>query len=531
MFNVKPGIMEYYDIHQLVYTKLNPEDSPFDKKDFHTAFYPRDFLNGTDVMVIENHIYIPVTNYFSSKQVVYFQTIKQETYLFVFDINVLANEVDSMGRGGIFICHVFMFPQLLWQKLPSPNQLMALVNEYKYKSRSELLNSQYIEKKTGNMMPIRLDSEKVESADKRIPAIDGTFEIQLLVNLSDSLNKENKEQKFIVSAPEIKARELFNKLICYLPNALKVNIGWDTMYDAGRMMDYNKTFAAYQEKAPRGGGGSSIVQVSNSKIELAKDFKIFESQTPFVKWLAGCSASIRYHFFIEEAYKLSEALLAKEIYDLPDNWNTDCFAKVNNELIDKLFLEKCKNGFKRKISKELNKIIPVKEKLFFYYDKLDLSKFADYLLTIIENSKISAGQFENGIPPDYIKYNSILILIEQLWKNKKFDIQDFNRLSDNEKLQLNKYVLKSSFFKKKWYLELTKSDETLLNYYLRQYPKPKRIIKLFHSVLKMSESEINLAGFNLMIIRKVLYFKIGHFFKRFFNIFKRKKKEKKTNFS
>ncbi|MEN8118752.1 MAG: hypothetical protein ABFS35_00295 [Bacteroidota bacterium] len=516
--------MGSYKIHQLVYTKLNPEDSPFDKKDFHTAFYPLKFLTATDVLVLENHIYIPGNDDFLSKQVVYFNKIKEETYLFVFNINILANEVDMLGRGGVFLCHVFMFPQDLWQQLPSPNQLMELVKKYKYNSRSKLLNSSYIDKQSGNMLPIQLDSEIVEKAEKKLPKIEGSFEGQMLLHLTDSFNQENAEQKFIVHAKETEARELFNKLICYLPNEQKVKVGWDTMYDGGRMMDYNKTFVAYKNNAPRGGSASTLVKLSKKLIELAQDFKVNKEQSPFTKWATGCSGSIETHFYIEEAHNLSKSMLAKTTYNLTDNWNIECFAKVNIDLVEKLFTKKCKEEFKRKLFKELNKIMSIKDKLLFIHDKLEFSTVADYLLIIIDNSKIAAKFLDAGISKEIINNSPTLILIEQLCNTDKFDLEAFNQLTDNQKLQLNKYVLKTSFQKKDWYLELIKSDEALLNYYIRKYPKPKRIIRRFRKVLKMNETEIYQMGFSLLIIRRIFYFKMAHFFNKISSIFRRRKK-------
>lgn len=515
--------MKNYQIHQLIYTKLNQDDSPFNKKDFHTAFYPLDLLSATDVLVIENNIYIPNNNDFSTKQVVYFNKIKEETYLFVFDIKILENETDEFGRGGIFLCHVFMFPEELWEQLPSPNQLMELLEEHKFNSRNELLNSRFVDRQNGNMQPVKLAAEKVESMGNQIPPLRGLIDVQIYLNLIDSFRPENIGQKFMINATENEARELFNRLICYLPNDQKIFLGWDTMYDGGRMMDYNKAFVAYSNRAPKGGGGASLVQLQNNKIELAKDFKINKAQSPFVKWVAGCNSSIKYHYFIEMAYNLSNALVNKKNCDFSDNWNMDCFAEVNNELVEKLFVPKCKKEFKGKLSKELIKIISIKDKLLFYYDKLPEVAMADYLLIIIENSKISDRRLRNRIPARYIRHQPLIILIEQIWKENKFDIEKFNILTDNQKLQLNKYLLKTSIHKTAWYLELIKNDEVLLKYFLRQYPKPKRIIKRFRRVLNMNEAEIYQTGYSLQIIRKVFYFRMAHVVKKFLNIFRRKK--------
>lgn len=235
--------MKQYEIHQLVYTKLNPEDSPFEKKDFHTAFYPLELFTRTDILVIENHIYIPNSGDFAAKQVVYFNTVKDETRLFVFDINMLPKEVDTLGRGGIFICHIFVFPRKLWQQFPSPVHLMKL---FTYISRNELLNSSFIDRKTGNMLPVTLDNTVVDFVDRTIPCLNDTFEIILLLYLIETHEKESADHKFVVRGEESEIRTLFNKLISYLPNIYKSRIDRDTMYDGGRMMDYSKTFVAYK---------------------------------------------------------------------------------------------------------------------------------------------------------------------------------------------------------------------------------------------------------------------------------------------
>ena len=117
------------------------------------------------------------------------------------------------------------------------------------------------------------------------------------------------------------------------------------------------------------------------------------------------------------------------------------------------------------------------------------------------------------------------MLIEELWNTEKFDINTFNQLSDNQKLQVNKYVMKTSLMKSKWYLELIKNDDVLLWYYRGQYPKPKKIINLFRKVLKMKEEEIRQVGFKLSAIRKVFYFRMAHTFGKIGKIFKRKKRK------
>jgi hypothetical protein len=517
--------MEKFKIHQLVYTKLNPEDSPFEKKDFHTAFYPLDFLSGTEVMIVENHIFIPSNTDFTTKQVALFLPVKQETYLLVFDINLLPGETDTLGRGGIFICQVFFFPKALWQQIPSPNMLMGLVKDFRFNSRNELLASTYIDRKTGNMLPLEISAEIINTQEWKIPQLESSFEIQLVLNLVDSMKKENKESKFIVSAPEPKARDLFNRIICYLPEEIKVKTGWDTMYDGGRMMDYNKSFAGYQEKAPKGAAGASTVYLNTNKIELAAGFSVSKEKNPFEKWIGACPSSIEYHSDIEKAYKLSGSLLFDGNKDVPLDWNSECFANVNKELIEKLFLKKSLKEFKKQISRELNKILPPRDKLLYFFSKLSTQSMADYLLHIIENSKISSAVLEKNISALYIDQNPVLIPVQQLWKNNRFDKESFNRLSENQKLQLNRYVIRTDTFKSLWYLELVKTDEKLLSYFIRQYPKPEKIISLYRKVLKMNESEINQLGFGLSTIRKVCYFRMAYFFCKIPGIFVKKKQK------
>ncbi|MFN8258278.1 MAG: hypothetical protein U0W24_21495 [Bacteroidales bacterium] len=514
--------MTEFKVHQLIYTKLNPNDSPTGKKDFHSAFYPRDYLKNQDILIIENHIFIPDVSNFTAKQVVCFQKINAETCLLIYEIRNLPSETDTLGRGGIFIAHVFIFPENLWKKLPSPIKLFEYVNGYIYNSRADLLKSSMIDKPTGNIAPIVLHLDEKELKNTKISMPDGNFEIQLSLYLLDFFKKENREQRFIVFGKEEKSRELFDRMVSILPNELKVEIAWDTQFDGGRMVDSNKVFVSYTNRVPKGASGSVLVNLTNSSIQLTKVFKVDEEPAPFARWIAGCTSSIKYSFEVEEAYHLSNAILVDEIYNFDEDWDPECFANTNRKTIDKLFYKKCRKIFKAKVSKELLKLVTPKHKLLFYYDRLKYEDFTNYFLLIIETGRISESKLKNNIPHSIIIHNNVLKIIEKLWQTNTLDLNEFNQLHETEKLQLNRYILKSSVLKKNWYLRLIKSDEVLLKFYTRQYPKPRRIIRLFRKVLKMNEAELQKLGFDIFTIRKVFYFRLRYRVKRVLRIFGKK---------
>lgn len=132
--------MPVYQIHQLIYTKLNPEDSAFQKKDYHTAFLPLNFFNKTEQLIVENRIYIPSNEQNFKKQVVYYKSFNSKNYCLIYDIKSLPDERDTFGRGGIFICHVFIVPEELYTKIPLPSDLFKQLEKYTFNSRNELLS-------------------------------------------------------------------------------------------------------------------------------------------------------------------------------------------------------------------------------------------------------------------------------------------------------------------------------------------------------------------------------------------------------
>ncbi len=151
------------DIQQIVYTKINDGESPWGKSDFHTAFYPINIMTEQDISELERKIYVHDLVLMSGKKVVFYQKIMQEYYLVLLFFTNLPDDEDSFGRCGIFLVHGFLFPQALWQQSLSPMDLSALVLEHVFSSRDDLLDSDSINRKTGNIHPLNVTEKQLSN--------------------------------------------------------------------------------------------------------------------------------------------------------------------------------------------------------------------------------------------------------------------------------------------------------------------------------------------------------------------------------
>jgi hypothetical protein len=506
--------METFNIHQLIYTKLNQSDSPFQKKDFHTAFYPLDFLTKTEQLVIENFIFIPEIENFNKKQVVYFREFKSEIYLFVLDIKSLPNEVDEFGRKGIFLCHVFLFPEKLWKLIPQPNKLLQFVEKYTFNSRKELLESSFINRQTGNIQAIQISEEIFNKIEKNFSPIDDEADKFVLKYLFDCLDKNNNNFKLVYKSNEEKANLLFNKMICYFPNSVKHKIGWDTSYEGGRMMDFSIPLAAFEQKAPK--GGSQIVAIQgNPRINPPENFTKFEIEKPFEKWIFFSTSTINSHQMIEDGLLLAQTLETGKPHEINNiSWDITNFCISNLKLLERRFYSKCKSEFDRKIAGLLLRVMSPSDKMYFILNKIEDSKVTEYLVEALQRKKISHRRLKKNISRDYIIKSPILILLEQLWNTNVFNLELFNKLSESEKFSLNAYIVKTKWLYTKSYLEIIKNNQVLLGYFRTRYEKPKKIIKYFSNNFSMSMEDLLKLGFFSSDINRIFKFWIKNKFKK-----------------
>jgi len=485
--------MSKYKIYQLIYTKLNQTDSPFARKDFHTAFYPLDFISKTELLLIENYIYIADIENFEKKQVVYFRNYQDNNYLFIIDIKLLPNEIDEFGRKGIFMAHTFIFPEELWKKNSQPSALLKYVENYKYNSRNEILNSTFINKQNGNILPIEIDINT--NIIETFEPLNNENEIFLLKLFIDFFNPKNSSFKLILKAKEHIASNFFDKLICYFPISYKTGFGWDTLYDGGRIMDYLLPLAAYENRSPKG-GAQIVAQYGLNRISYPAEFTKTEIIDPFFRWLFWDAVNINSFEMIEDGYNFSQFLNKKNSFEKKEfNWDITNFCSVNIKIIDTRFSSICRKEFGLVVSIFLTREMKPSEKFYYCINNKKHANLSHYFVIGLSKGIILKSSIETIIKSDTQIIKTFEILRE-LWKSGNIKLEDIAGLSEEELLRLNKYILKTKWRKSPMYLNIIFQNQILINYFTKKFHKPKKIIKYFTNVLKKSPSELVNLGFN-----------------------------------
>ena len=272
-------------IFHFVNTKVPPEESPLREVDFHTLFYPQELVSHEDLRKMERKIrFFP---HIEKKEVYFFQELKGEQFLVILNIRSLPEERDTFGRGGIYLCHGFLFPPQLWKEFAVPRDLLTLVSKHLFQNLSDLRASSLVDRQSGNSLPIEILNEHYRHLLKEDPPTLLPEEQQVVVMLVEKAAINNPWPIIIQGSPE-HVSNLMNKVSVVLPNELKRQISWDPGYE-GSISDHplkifgfsgpppNISQAVFIELSERGG-----VTAISSTPDCPE---LFEVNHPYGRWL------------------------------------------------------------------------------------------------------------------------------------------------------------------------------------------------------------------------------------------------------
>jgi hypothetical protein len=488
--------MKTFEVQQLIYTKLNPEDSFQKKTDFHIAFSPAGMFSKTELLVFENKIFIPDLPSLKNKQVVFFKTINDKSNLVIINIKTLSQEKDTLGRGGIFIAQFLFFPPEMWTLFPSPAGLFYHTEKILFNSRNELLNSEYISKENGDIKPLLITIDEKEADTFLFPTVENDFEKQLLKFLLDTQFPEKTDKKIILKGDEISCNLLLNKLFCFLPSEKKKMLAWDTSFDGGRMIDNNLPLACYETKPPK---GSDYILADISKTRIVpqeQNSKPITQLHSYTKWVYLCNNSINSRTMTDQAFLLSEILETKTLKDCDDIlWNINEFCNVNSVLINDIFFAECTKNFTKRFTRKIRKLMLPSDKLLFVLNKISSEKLTEYFTKTITKSGYSPQKTVATIPAEYIAKSKVLSVIGTLSVEKKTRPSNFESLNLEEKLLTAEYFYKSKLYKEKWFLQYITKDSEFLNYFTKSFKKPRKIIKQLIKKLHYKKFDLLKLGF------------------------------------
>lgn len=486
-------------VYNLVYTKVAPEESPWRKKDFHTVFYPIELLTREDVLEIERRIYFPTSTKFNEKKTVFYLKIKGEYYLFILHINNLPEARDIYGRGGIFLCHGFMFPEKLWRNLNSPKALFELIKNFVFKSREEVLSSPLVDKTTGNILPISLPTEDLIVRSISLPEINSEFEKQLII-LLNNFAREKKPAIVIKGEPD-SIFELMNKLIAYIPQELKPNIGWDSAFDNGNLTFYPLKIVGFKEQPPLG-DNPIYIDLLTQRIEVTQDLKwVFMPHTPYERWLYHYLKESKTFEHIEQAYRLSLILEGKrpsgELLS-----ERASFVSCNQEEIINRFLKSASKIIGEELASLISYNLKPGELLELLIEDLPLSKIALIIEKIIIKHNFTPNTLKFKVSEPLIRHASKkLKIILNLWQGEAISPSDLETLRKEERIDVVKYLISAAQLKKENLIEILKLNEDIF-YTLFSSAEIKKKIEKFLFELIASQREFN--GIETFLFERIL---------------------------
>ncbi len=442
-------------VYQFVYTKVPKEESPWRKADFHTVFYPVDLINKEELFEIEKRIYFPGGT-FERKETIFFQKIREEHFLIILHIKNLPEEKDTFGRGGIFICHGFLFPEELWRKYPSFLSLFEPLKDFLFEDRKRLLSSHLINRNTGDIQPLEISSEKVKEIPRTLPKLTSDFELKMVILFNKIASPKENRQTVLLKGEPKKITYFMDKILAYVPDDIKVNLGFDPAFDGGGLPFYPLKIVGYSESLPTGGSPIKIDLENFTIDESVEIFGLFTPSSSYERWLYHCREANSKEQ-VERAYTLS-VFLDK---GLPGENYLDekkCFCSVNKDLIIDRFQKRLENLAGTEIIEGL-KTLPADLILNLLIEDIPLHKLANHIEDLIIKKSLPLSSSKSFMSRSIVQSGSPrLRLIEKLWREGIVEKNDFFSLPEKERIEFARYLVKTGFLKKNWMKEFLNEE-------------------------------------------------------------------------
>lgn len=472
-------------VFQLVYTKVSKEESPWKKMDFHTVFYPVDLISQTELIELEKKIHFPGSGEFKEKETVFYQKIQGRVYLVILYMQNLPEARDTFGRTGIFLCHGFLFPEEMWRKVPTPLALFELVKEKLFRSREDLLSSSLVNRNTGNIQALDITQERLNALSDRLPGLSTEIEWVMAILLNRIASTTEERPSILFKGESGGISSLMNKLFAYIPDDLKLNLGWDSCLDNGSLTFYPLKIVGFKDKPPRGGNPIRIEMKPLTIEETPEILKFFLPQTPYEKWLIHCRNEAVNKEQIERAYRLSVGIETKTLPPVEEVlFQRACFASVNKEVIESFFLKRCEETLGTTIANYLVHLFTPDSMLELLIENLPPVKLVSNVEDVILKNRLTLKDIEKPFPSSFIETGSLrLRLIERLWRKEVISPDDLRPLRGEERFGFVVYLLLSWRMEKDWIVEILRDDEEIFRRLLSSYEIKGVIEKVLREII------------------------------------------------
>lgn len=469
-----------HNVYQLVYTKVPPGESPWNIMDFHTVFYPVDILSGEDVNDMERMIHRPIADGFKDKFTVFFKEINGLNYLVILYTKDLPEDRDVFGRCGLFLCHGFLFPPELWMEAQTPLSLFEHVEDHVFRGIEVLLNSEMVDKVKGSIRPVSMG---IQPKSMEWPPLSDRFKLEMVFYLFKAARAVNEVPNLILHGDPGEVSDLVDELLFYIPNELRVNLGWDSAFDGGTLYHYPLKVVGFQEERPYG-GEQIIVDLNTGEINYPGLDHIFNAESAYECWFENCNEKLSKED-IETAYRLS-LLLEGEVHNSSRGdlmAQLKGFSRLNRGLLENPFHEKFIDTFGLEAP-----TVPMEVMLEFLFEGTSSSSIVEVVESLVIDSSLTPEDI--NLPPEVISGSEILGIIKRAWDG--LDVSDDIRsLEPEDRYSIIIYMDRTGLPVNEDLRDIGDGDFKLLeyfNYFNRKFNGPfekiRGLIEVFLGLLR-----------------------------------------------
>ena len=323
-------------VYRYIYTRLTKDISPKGKNGFQTAFVPHDLLGSKEILEIESHIHYPEGLQIEMQSVVFYKTIKAQTYLVLLQLRPLQDAKDEHGRGGAFLCEGFLIAEPDWEPIWRISDLEDLLGPYQFSSMEALLASPELDHVNGIIENLVVDVPP-SYWEQALLEFEDEPEEQLLMAVYHAAKTQNRDLAIVVEGAPTAVSARLETCAMFLPQELRTRIGWDDAFDGGKIFFSPLRIFGYRTLLPT--TGQPIIfpaDGSGANWPTTAVEQFGRPSDPFSNWLLEVCVSPVPRARLDAIYALSEAMMSGRPVS-PDMESDSIFEMVNKDIIRKLF--------------------------------------------------------------------------------------------------------------------------------------------------------------------------------------------------
>jgi hypothetical protein len=370
------------------------------------------------------------------------------------------------------------FPPEIWRQTASALDPFELVRRGCFENLEALLASPQVDMRTGNIAPVELNFQTAsESSSRALPELRGEQERQFVVFLNRVAAANGQRPKLTVRGSPADVAKVADRLCAFVPDALKVQLGWDAAHDGGNLFYSPFRIVGYSQTRPSGGDEVHLDLQSGHLERSAEAAAWFAPQTAYERWLFDCWRDIKNTSQIQDAYALSEFLRGKA-GKTPARAPVG-FASSNRDLIRESFVIKCGELMGRGLAPFIAEAVDAQRQVELMVEGFPKGEMAALLESVVVNRKLTPGTVKCTLPEALVDSGGpILRIVAQAWRGQAPERDVLRELDMEQRKQLFSYFLLTDWASAPWLVEFFKWDREVFEMLFSLADTHDRILKI-----------------------------------------------------